>query len=142
MEIVQTKLPYSDVLAILKKGDKDFNPSLTSSLNVEKYAMKLSEYADFILLQEGKELFGCIAFYKNQEEKFIYISHYWVSGMMQGKGYGKLLLNKLCEIAIVNYREIRLEVFKNNPAYLFYQKQGFAKGEDRGSKDLLYLLMK
>lgn len=141
MEIVHSKLPYFDVMSILMKGDVDFNPSLTSSLDIEQYAMKLSQYADFILLQDETETLGCIAYYKNEQERFIYISHFWVSGILQGKGYGKLLLGKLCDMVVGTFCEIRLEVLKTNPALFFYQKQGFLSVEDRGSKFLMCLLI-
>ena len=139
---MQVKLPYSDVLDILLKGDMDFCPSLTSSLDVDQYAKKLSVFADFILLQKASEFLGCIAYYKNIDGNFLYISHYWVSRQLQGHGYGVLMLRKLIEVASKDYQEIRLEVLKSNPAKLFYQKQGFQVGEDRGTRVLMSLRMK
>lgn len=139
MEIVQKSLSYSDVLSILKKGDEDFSPSLSTSLDIEQYALKLSTFANFILLQEDSCYEGCIAYYKNNEGRFIYISHFWVSGDLQGLGYGKQMLMSLIDSCNGFYDEIRLEVVKSNPAASFYLKQGFYFSEDRGSKELLCL---
>ena len=142
VRILQGKLSYSDVLTILLKGNQDFSPTLTSLLDVKLYAKKLSVFADFMLLEEASEFLGCIAYYKNSEGHFIYVSHCWVSHQLQGQGYGALMLRKLREMTPISYYEIRLEVLKTNPAKLFYQKQGFHIKEDRGDKLLLSLKMK
>lgn len=139
MKIIQSSLSYDDVLSILIAGDGDFSPSLTSALDIEQYALKLSKFAKFVLLQDDSDYKGCIAYYENKEGNFIYITHYWVSRELQGQDYGKRLFHEMLEIVDSCFSEIRLEVVKGNPAFLFYLKQGFRSVEDRGEKELLSL---
>ena len=139
MEVVHAKLSFQDVYSLLMNGNDDFSPSLTRVLDVDSYALKLSRFAEFLILGEAGDKYGCIAYYANEAGKFIYISHYWVSSKLQGQGYGKLLLNRLIDAFKNNYKEIRLEVVKSNSAIFFYQKQGFSVIEDRGHKALLCL---
>lgn len=142
MKIVSQSLSYGEVLALLKKGNGDFSPSLDSSLDLEQYAQKLSKNADFVLLQDGIDYKGCIAYYKNAEGKFVFITHFWVSRELQGHGYGKQMLTSLIDSFNESYNEIRLEVVKKNTALYFYKKQGFNVVEDHFDKLLMCLVVK
>ena len=81
MTIISTKLSFQVILDLLKRGDDDFNPSLTQSVDILSYAEKLSKYANFVIVKECDTIVGCIAFYINDEGRFIYISHYWILSM-------------------------------------------------------------
>lgn len=142
MTIISTKLSFQVILDLLKRGDDDFNPSLTQSVDILSYAEKLSKYANFVIVKECGTIVGCIAFYINDEGRFIYISHYWVSSKYQHNHYGQRMLETLIADNKIKYNEIRLEVIKDNPAFLFYKKNGFEIQEDRGNKYLLTLLLK
>ena len=141
MNIIQTNLNLSEVVNLLLLGDEDFSPSLSSCLDVRAYAEKLSSNAYFIILEDVDEIKGCVAYYKNLEGNFIYISHFWVSSLCQRKHYGSMMLETLINSNRNEYHEIRLEVVKLNPAYFFYASHGFQIEEDRGNKYLLSLVI-
>ena len=46
----------------------------------------------------------------------------------QGKGYGKEILSYLVDFAL-HKKQLKVFVFENNPAHLFYRKQGFKEIE-------------
>jgi len=142
IRIRQSKLSFEETYEILQKGDADFDPPLSAVLDIEKYARKLSEFAHFILLKEHLQLRGCIAYYLNEEGRFVYISHYWVDTDLQRLHYGSRMLQELVSINGDYYQEILVEVTKNNPALRFYLNNGFSIKENRTEKYLLSLLMR
>lgn len=142
MTIISTKLSFQVILEFLRRGDDDFHPSLSQSIDILSYAKKLSKYANFVIVKEGDTIVGCIAYYTNNEERFIYISHYWVSSKYQHNHYGQKMLETLIADDKVKYNEVRLEVLKDNPAFLFYKKNGFEIKENRENKYLLALSLK
>jgi ribosomal protein S18 acetylase RimI-like enzyme len=131
------QLPQGDVLHLLKRGNDDFIPSIDSVVDLTNYSMKLSENAFFILAKYGDCIIGCIAFYYNHGGLFIYISHFWVSHLFQKQHIGSKMLDKLISCANGCYVDILLEVFKENSAIRFYERNGFVVKEDRGNKSLL-----
>lgn len=139
MDIEVRRLDKETVEEHLMRCEGDFNPPLSSHLDLGEYAEKLSQNAEFVILSDGGSIEGSIAFYTNREGGFAYVSHFWVCGLYRGKGYSKLLLDKLMEYLGDSCRVIRLEVSKTNPARFFYQKRGFQIVEDRGEKWLLSL---
>lgn len=139
MRVYDSRLSQEQVYRLLLLGDNDFVPSIHESIDIEAYAGKLSKFASFILVEEDDDIRGCIAYYKNLEGNFIYISHFWVSSLYQRRHYGSRMLETLIASYRDEYHEIRLEVVKSNPAYLFYLTHGFCVKEDRGHKYLLLL---
>ena len=139
MQIRQSRLSYKEVYNILQKGDLDFNPPLSSVLDIDKYAQKLSEFANFLLLEDKEQIYGCIAYYLNEEGRFVYISHYWIDAGIQRQGYGERMLQELRSLYKERYQEVRLEVAKKNPALFFYLREGFSMVEDRIDKFLVSL---
>lgn len=139
MHIITSKLQFQEVLNILKQGENDFHPPLSQSIELVTYAEKLSTYANFVTVRDENTIVGCIAYYNNDDGKFIYISHYWVNGEYQHNHYGQRMLEVLIDNNRNKYNEIRLEVVKDNPAYFFYQKNGFVIHENRENKYLLTL---
>lgn len=142
MRICKSKLTFEDVYAILQKGDADFDPPFSSVVDIDKYARKLSEFANFILLEDGRQINGCIAYYLNEEGRFVYISHFWIDSNLQCLHYGSQMLEELVILYGDCYHEIRLEVTKGNPALEFYIKKGFSIKEARTDKYLLLLSLK
>lgn len=140
MRIVQTNLSVQSAYGLLTRGDKDITPPLSSTNDLQQYAAKLSQNAHFILLSDDTgQTQGCIAFYQNQECRFLYISHFWVDKSCRGKGFAQKMLSALIDKCPADYSDIRLEVSKASPAKSFYQKAGFVVMEDHGAKWLLSL---
>jgi len=133
-----SRLSQNEVLRILQDSDKDFNTPLSCNLDLFKYANKLSENANFILLKEGNNIIGCIAYYLNNDGQFVYIPYFWVNKINQRSGCGHYLLDSLIKSLPEKYTEIKLEVAKDNfKAFSFYNKNGFKIVEDREKKYLL-----
>lgn len=139
IEIRQARLSFEETYSVLIKGDKDFDPQLSSVVDLTRYAQKLSKYAFFVLLEIDQRMMGCIAYYLNEEGRFIYISHFWVSCKWQRQHLGDQMLKELTSLYDSSFWEIRLEVRKNSPAFLFYKKKGFSVIEDHGKSFLLAL---
>ena len=132
------RLSQNEVLKILQGSDKDFNTPLSCNLDLLTYSNKLSGNAYFILLKEGYDIIGCIAYYLNNDGQFVYIPYFWVNKNKQRSGNGHYLLDSLIKSLPEKYTEIRLEVAKHNyKAFAFYNKNGFKIVEDREIKYLL-----
>ncbi len=131
------QLSQEDVVHLLKSGNDDFFPTLESVLDYANYSKKLSDSAFFILAKCGDSFIGCVAFYYNEEGRFIYISHFWVSRMFQKQHIGTTMLDILFCCVSGRYDSIMLEVNKGSSAISFYERTGFVIKEDRGNKFLL-----
>jgi ribosomal protein S18 acetylase RimI-like enzyme len=126
------------ILKILTDADEDFYPPLSKKVDLNTWAVKLSKNANFILVQNDNKTLGCLAYYLNKDNRYVFIPFLWVRRTIQSAGWGSRLINHLLEIVFIDYEEIRLEVVKNNvKAILFYEKNGFSIIEDGESKFLL-----
>ena len=120
----------------------DFNPPLSESLDIYSYADKLYNHAHFISLLECDKIYGCLAYYLNDTEHFVYITFLWISEVIQRNGWGKKMFKYLQSLTIGSFNEIRLEVTKmNSKALSFYLNIGFNIDEDREKKYLLKKLI-
>ena len=120
----------------------DFNPPLSEYLDLYSYADKLYNHAHFISLLEGDKIYGCLAYYLNDKEHFVYITFLWISEVIQRNGWGKKMFNDLQSQTVGSFNEIRLEVTKiNSKALSFYLNNGFKIEEDREKKYLLKKLI-
>ena len=133
------KLCSEEVLRLLIVAEKDFYPPSSLEIDLKRWAEKLSQHGYFVLTKENNKTLGLIAYYKNDEERFIYIPLFWVNSDYQRQGIGGQMLDALIKKYSGNYNDIRLEVTKTNSAYCFYLKKGFKKKEDRGKKFLMSL---
>lgn len=133
------RLSFDEVLALLNQCDNSFVPPLSSHIDLQAYARRMSDNAYFVLIKNDEG--GVVAFtayYLNQEGSFAYIPEIWVADSCQRMGLGHKMINHLAQIAPDYVKAIRLEVRKNNEkAYGFYQKEGFVLAEDRDTKVLL-----
>ncbi len=103
-------------------------PHLCEKVEINEYAKKLSSYANFYLAKENGENIGVLAFYANDtQNRMAYISLIGVKNSLQGKGYGKWLLENCVKMAKENKMEkIALEVDDDNQnAIMFYERNGF-----------------
>ena len=126
------------VIQMLIDSNMDFNPPLSESLDLFSYADKLYNHAHFISILEGDKIYGCLAYYLNEKEHFVYISFLWICKDMQRYGWGQKLLDYLLNVIPNSYNKIRLEVVKSNiKALSFYKKNEFVFLEERVTKFLL-----
>ena len=130
------------VIQMLIDSNMDFNPPLSKYLDLYSYADKLYNHAHFISLLEGDKIYGCLAYYLNDKEHFVYITFLWISEVIQRNGWGKKMFNDLQSQTVGSFNEIRLEVTKiNSKALSFYLNNGFKIEEDREKKYLLKKLI-
>jgi len=134
------RLSKEDVYTLLTYFDYSSSEPLHESLDFYSYKDKLSENAFFILATESSQWIGFIAYYLNDEEKYIYVPQVVVVEGFKHKGVGHKMFNALYSHYwdCAKYETIRLEVLKDNIiGRKFYKKEGFVEVEDRGKRLLL-----
>ena len=144
MKLSFTRLGQNDALILLTDFNRYFVPALSErDIELEAYAVKLSHYGYFILVQANSDDFfggydGFIAYYLNPDSHFAYISLICVKTACQHKGIGYIMLEKLVLSLGPEYEKLMLEVRKDNYQGLkFYLRNGFIEKEDRGEKVLM-----
>lgn len=110
--------------------DSDFYPTLSYRVNIKKYATKIHKKAILIIVKNvnNGKIVGVTAFYANDHiYKTAYLSIIIVDFDYSGKGVAKQMLELLNKYLIKkNYREISLEVYKENKAAIkLYEKEGY-----------------
>ena len=139
MRILKVKYQLDETSELLNKFSMEFDPPLSSRVDIKAYAEKLSRYANFLIAEEQNRVIGYLAFYKNQNAMELYITSLCVSNTYRGKGIGKKLLDHLCNIGLSEgYPSISLEVRKNNKnAFGFYKKMQFEISQTRSETILM-----
>mgnify|MGYP002515852796 CR=1 FL=1 len=139
--MLDRRLPFEFVYETLKKMSSLFTPPLSESLDIEAYARKLSDKAEFVVCMEEDELLGFTAYYLNTVKHQIYITLICVDSSYQAHGIGSKMLGHIAvkaQTVDYSYSTIALEVNKQNgKAHRFYQRQGFVEQENRGEKMLM-----
>lgn len=132
------KLPKETIITLLQSGDKDFCPHLSKIVDIDAYAEKLCRYADFKIIGTLGNILGCLAYYKNYPNQFLYITHFWVNSICQKKGYGRFLIDELIKEEGNGFKEVCLEIYKiDEEAKKFYEALNFKVKEDRDDRILL-----
>lgn len=135
-------LSNREIAHLLLLGDKDFDPSLQCSLNINEYSEKLSQHANSLLLYINDEIAGNVFYYVNHILHFIYITHINVYQKFRHGGYGHILIQQIKNMYSTHFNCIDLEVRKDNIyAYQFYLREGFVIKEHRSEKYLMTLLL-
>ena len=109
--------------------------------SLEEYACKLKANAELIELWHSGKLVGlCACYMNNFDSKVSYISHIAILETYRGLKLGEYLISHVEQNAkSKGFDCMQLEVSKNNvAAYKFYQKMGYERKEDRGTKMLMY----
>ncbi len=132
------KKHFNDVLKLNKKLVRylsEMDLSLCEHLhkNAQYFYVICNENkveACVIALEKGKEYASeNYKWFSQRYENFIYIDRIIVSEKCQGKGYGKLIYNKIFDMAKKNnYKYIAAEIDimpRNEPSLLFHEKIGF-----------------
>lgn len=131
-------LSVEQVYRLLQFFDDSSDIPLHEGLDFLKYSDKLSHYAEFVLALDGENLLGFIAYYLNDEGRFVYIPQIVVHKSGRHQGIGHKMLASLEEKYKGFYDTIKLEVLKDNGgARCFYSRESFVEIEDRGERLLL-----
>lgn len=111
----------------LHKVDKDFEPSLSSRVDIGSYAKKLTDRAIIFKASKGSKTVGLVACYANDPDKInAYIPLIAVDREFYGYGIGSMLLTQLIsELKLNSFKELSLTVRKSSEAFHLYKKFGF-----------------
>lgn len=135
---INLRLSKSEVLSLLNYFDDSSDSPLHEVLDFEIYSKKFSDYAYFLIVEAQNEINGFIAFYKNEEDKLIYIPQIIVHKNSRHKGIGHKMMSALVNHTQSFYNKIQLEVAKDNHyARDFYAREGFLIVEERKVRFLL-----
>lgn len=123
------------ILNFLRKVDHDFNPPLSSKVNLEEYVEKITQQARLIIRYSNeREIIGLAVLYCNDlKELKAYVSIVAVASAQRSKGYAKDMMQE----AIDHARGAgfhTLGIHTNNPyAMALYRNLGFniISGSDR-----------
>lgn len=135
---INLKLSQSEVFSLLNYFDDSSDTPLHEGLDFETYSKKLSDFAYFLIADTQNVKNGFIAFYKNEEGRFVYIPQIVVHKNCRHKGLGHKMMSALVDNVQTSYHSIQLEVLKENKyARDYYAREGFFIVEDRMEKFLL-----
>lgn len=127
MKYTFSKLSFEQVYQFLLETDKEFATPLSSKVNIEKYAKKLSDFSHFAYCIDENKIIGMISCYINNPP-LGYISNVCVKSEYQNKGVFNLMFSTLIySLEQLGIKILRLEVDNNNTkAQEVYLKKGFA----------------
>lgn len=117
--------------AITGLSDHLFDQSLNNPEFITHISEKYAENAVVLAVAKEEDIRGICSFYCNRGE-IAFLSMIVINGNDQGKGLGRLLLDRMCSLCREKgIKRIRLEVAGNNEtAKRFYQKNGFIPEEE------------
>lgn len=125
-----------DVMIHLLTCDDQFIPSLSSRLDIIKYATKIVENAITFEAWVDDELVGLIATYCNSADRTVaYITSVSVLQKWHNKGIAtQLLVNCIDAVVGLGFKSMQLEVgISNERAVCFYAKHGFSTLSHEGN---------
>lgn len=138
--LVRTYLSESEALVTLKEFDKYFYPCLSSRLNIEEFAHKLSQNAKWILCKVCNRIIGYIAYYTNFDTGIIHMSSY--CQIPSNNDVLKRMVNCLIDTIPSGIHEIEFRCRKDNEIDIeFYQQFGFSEREDLGEHIIMSKLI-
>lgn len=131
MEVIKNKYTEEQIKDFLQCIDGLFPVPLSRKQDLSGFAKKLYEKATICAVDDGKgKIFSMTAGYtKNLVDQIAYISIVATLPKMQGKGYGKRLVEEFLSIAKKQrLRAVHLNTVESNAAALrMYQELGFEK---------------
>lgn len=135
---LDVRLCKEQVLVLLSYFDNSSDHPLHEGLDFDSYSEKLSKYAYFVIASDDSSRLGFIAYYLNEDGRFVYIPQIVVHKNGRHKGIGHKMLQALKDFYSGSFTTIRLEVLKDNlNAKRFYEREGFTFEEDRTKRILL-----
>jgi ribosomal protein S18 acetylase RimI-like enzyme len=137
IKVEQRNLNQKEIKDFLLICDSFFIPPLSTRVNIDEYALKLSQHAvNFASVIDSKIIGIFSVYFNNLESKEAFISNVCVHPDYRGVGIAKLLLNLVVDYGKkMQFNTVKLEVNKeNNPAVSFYKKHKFTiTGEQNNS---------
>lgn len=97
IEISQEILTHPQIQNHLYLTAKDFAPFTKDFM--QEYAVKLTKYANIIVLRENSEIKGFIFYYANIIP-VAYITRVWVSDDLRGRGFSEIKSNNIFSIIL------------------------------------------
>lgn len=143
LQYTYCKLSFEETRAFLLETNTEYPTPLSSKVDIESYAKKLSEYSDFSICMNEKGIIGMISCYTNRPP-IGFISNVCVMDKFQGKGvFSHMFKNLISHVKDLGIRTLRLEVDINNErAQSIYIRHGFNMVETNiNSSKLLMELM-
>jgi len=132
---------YYRIYNILKKLDTEYTPSISESVDsLEKYAAKISEFAEvFFVVNHFEDIGFCAIYCNNKVEKVAFITSIAIMSKFQGKGISSNLFKEVYKfVNSLEFNKIELEVNKGNlKAIKFYEKKGFKKKKTKESSIIM-----
>ena len=113
---------YGDILS-----DQQLSYMLDLYYSAHALREQLADGHTFLIAEISSEPVGFASFSHDHTVGAYKIHKLYVHPMMQGNGIGKKLIEKVLEnIGLRNASSLRLNVNRNNPAKIFYEKIGFS----------------
>lgn len=141
-DIIHTKIDESKAYGILNQFDVFFSPKLSSLIDIKAYAIKWSQFADWIFCRRGEETIGYVAFYENIESGVCFITSICVSDCYRHCGVAYRMLCFLIDNVSPSIKKINLECRKNNASAVeFYKKVNFEVVEEKKGMYKMSLLL-
>lgn len=113
---------------LLEKVDNEFQPRLSSKVDLTEYANKLNDKAVLFVEVDNDILIGlCAVYMADRIQLQAYLSMLVVNPEFRGKGFAKkLILEMESAVRDNGFKTIRLEVYKSNEGALsMYLKLGY-----------------
>lgn len=137
MKICVNTLTRLSLEEYLRRCDEDFEPVLSSRVDLAAYSEKIALYASTIEAWDESSLAGMIAVYVNDKTRtYAFITHVHVFRKYRGAGLASALLRSVFSLASSSgFQTVRLEVFDSNlVAVEFYKKNRFHVVESNSGK--------
>lgn len=136
-------LPFNKVRAFLLETDNEFDKPLSTRVDIDEYAKKLSDFSKFVYCNVDDDIVGMISCYMNRPSVG-YISNVCVKKKFQGKG----LFSKMLKVLLFNAKELGMKTLKlevdddNHKAKEIYHSNGFALcGDSKRGSSYMELLI-
>lgn len=116
------------IFEFLSKVDKDFEPALSSNLNLKEYSKKIASKASLFTNFKNGNLLGLCAVYATDNVNYqAYLTMLAVDPCYRGLGIAKRLIVEMEEkLSFKGFESVKLEVYKTNQsAYLLYSNHGY-----------------
>lgn len=99
---------------------------LAEYYNPEALKSQIVEGQTFLLIKENGVPFGFTSYSPTEDPSIVKIHKLYVDPDFQGKGAGRLFIEKVAQIALEKgAQQLELMVNRHNPAVSFYKKMGF-----------------
>lgn len=122
MSVLATGIVREHFDPIIGKAQNDYMIALFQS--EESIKEQLEKGYNYFFVNNGDENIGFLAFYP--KDNSLYLSKFYLTKLERGKGYSHEMLEFIKQHAKrLNLDGIELNVNKNNPACLAYDKLGF-----------------